>query len=178
MTEFALRDGRVDAAVVGTSSALELSEYDGGFPFSIGDPGGFTASGFEKGGARGGPPGQFDGGGGGERVDGRVDGRGGGPPDQFDGRGGGPGGENFFLRSNEIMLETSLSLSLSLELYELPSSLEESYPILLFLKWSFGSSMPTKSAVRMIRSWNATMLLTSTFPPFETSPDKKPTQAT
>jgi hypothetical protein len=134
--------------------------------FSIGDPGGFTASGFEKGGARGGPPGQFDGGGGGGRVDGRVDGRGGGPPGQFDGRGGGPGGENFFLRSNEIMLETSLSLSLSLELYELPSSLEESYPILLFLKWSFGSSMPTKSAVRMIRSWNATMLLTSTFPPF------------
>jgi hypothetical protein len=35
MTEFTLRDGRVDAAGVGASftSALELSEYDGGFAF-------------------------------------------------------------------------------------------------------------------------------------------------
>jgi hypothetical protein len=106
--------------------------------FSIGDSGSFTASGFGKSGPRGGPPGQFDGGGGG------------GPPGQFDGGGGGPGIENLFLRSNETMLETSLSLPL--ELYELSSSLEESYPILLFLKKSFGSSMPTKSAVRMIRS--------------------------
>jgi hypothetical protein len=105
-----------------------IREQLGTLTFSIGDSGNFTATGFGKsgpggGGGRGGPPGQFAGGG---------------------------GGGSFFRSRNENMLEKSLSLSL--ELYELLSSLEESCPNLLFLKKSFGSSMPTKSAVRMIRS--------------------------
>jgi hypothetical protein len=83
------------------------------------------------------------------------------------GGGGGGAGAGPPLGLRFILMSSSLSLSLSLSLLKLEDEVMElrrRYKTRAMVDRPFDGSMPTKSAVRLIRSWYVTMLWMSTLP--------------